>query len=99
MPKLTTQVPRYTKHKSSGQARCQIDGKDFLLGPPSYAALFGIQHAGSSRATRGCHPAVAGSSPASPTFLSSERVALPIRHVVNLPTIDIQLVKLLWRFS
>lgn len=33
MPKLTSRVPAYCKHKSSGQARCQIGGEDFLFGP------------------------------------------------------------------
>lgn len=32
MPKLTTQIPAYRKHRSSGQARCRIDGQEFLLG-------------------------------------------------------------------
>lgn len=33
MPKLTSAVPRYRKHRASGQAVCTIGGKDFYLGP------------------------------------------------------------------
>ena len=33
MPRLTSSVPKYCKHKASGQAVCTIRGKDFYLGP------------------------------------------------------------------
>ena len=33
MPRLTTSVPKYRKHKASGQAVVTLDGKDFYLGP------------------------------------------------------------------
>jgi len=33
MPRLTSSVPRYRKHRASGQAVCTIGGKDFYLGP------------------------------------------------------------------
>ena len=32
MPKLTSRVPAYRKHKASGQAICTIEGQDFYLG-------------------------------------------------------------------
>ena len=33
MPRLTNSLPKYRKHKQSGQAIVTLDGKDFLLGP------------------------------------------------------------------
>ena len=33
MPKLNSDVPKYRKHKQSGQAICTLNGKDHLLGP------------------------------------------------------------------
>ena len=33
MPRLTKSVPKYRKHKASGQAVVTLDGKDFYLGP------------------------------------------------------------------
>jgi len=33
MPKLTSSVPKYRKHRASGQAVVTIGGKDFYLGP------------------------------------------------------------------
>lgn len=33
MPRLTKSLPKYRKHKASGQAVVTIDGKDFYLGP------------------------------------------------------------------
>lgn len=33
MPRLKTKVPRYTKHKASGQAVVRLDGHDIYLGP------------------------------------------------------------------
>ena len=33
MPKLTQQLPRYHKHKASGQAVVKFDGKLHYLGP------------------------------------------------------------------
>lgn len=33
MPKLTSSVPKYRKHRASGQAIVTIGGKDFYLGP------------------------------------------------------------------
>ncbi len=33
MPRRKNAVPSYLHHKQSGQARCRINGKDFLLGP------------------------------------------------------------------
>ena len=32
MPKLTDRIPKYSKHKASGQAVVTLDGKDFYLG-------------------------------------------------------------------
>lgn len=33
MPRLTHSVPKYRKHKASGQAVVTLDGQDFYLGP------------------------------------------------------------------
>ena len=33
MPRLTTSLPKYRKHKASGQAIVNLDGSDFYLGP------------------------------------------------------------------
>ena len=33
MPRLTTAVPKYRKHKQSGQAIVTLSGRDYLLGP------------------------------------------------------------------
>jgi hypothetical protein len=33
MPRLVRQVPRYTKHRASGQAVVTLSGDDFYLGP------------------------------------------------------------------
>lgn len=33
MPKPADYIPKYRKHKQSGQAIVTLDGKDFLLGP------------------------------------------------------------------
>jgi integrase len=33
MPRLTKSVPKYRKHRASGQAIVTLDGKDFYLGP------------------------------------------------------------------
>ena len=33
MPKLRNSVPKYRRHKASGQAVVTLDGKDFYLGP------------------------------------------------------------------
>jgi hypothetical protein len=33
MPRLTTAVPKYRKHKQSGQAIVTLGGRDYLLGP------------------------------------------------------------------
>src|SRR6476659_10018431 len=33
MPRLTSAVPKYRKHKQSGQAIVTLSGRDFLLGP------------------------------------------------------------------
>ena len=33
MPRLTNSLPKYRKHKASGQAVVTIDGKDYYLGP------------------------------------------------------------------
>ena len=33
MPRLTKSLPKYRKHKASGQALVTLDGKDFYLGP------------------------------------------------------------------
>ncbi|MFN7889145.1 MAG: hypothetical protein ACK5OC_02535, partial [Pirellula sp.] len=33
MPKLTTSVPKYRKHRASGQAIVTINGRDHYLGP------------------------------------------------------------------
>ncbi len=33
MPRFTKSVPKYAKHKASGQAIVTLDGKDFYLGP------------------------------------------------------------------
>src|SRR4051794_24530845 len=39
MPRLSSdRVPKYGKHKQSGQARVVLDGKHFLLGPYGSAA-------------------------------------------------------------
>lgn len=33
MPKLSNSVPKYRKHRASGQAVVTLDGRDFYLGP------------------------------------------------------------------
>lgn len=33
MPKLNIQLPKYRKHRASGQAEVNLSGKDFYLGP------------------------------------------------------------------
>lgn len=33
MPRLSHALPKYRKHKASGQAICTIRGKDYYLGP------------------------------------------------------------------
>src|SRR4051794_10785036 len=33
MPRLTSAVPKFRKHKQSGQAIVTLSGRDFLLGP------------------------------------------------------------------
>jgi hypothetical protein len=33
MPKLVTSIPKYRKHKQSGQAVETLNGRNFLLGP------------------------------------------------------------------
>lgn len=33
MPRLTKAVPKYRKHRASGQAIVTLDGRDFYLGP------------------------------------------------------------------
>ncbi|MBI2479318.1 MAG: hypothetical protein HYV60_12000 [Planctomycetia bacterium] len=33
MPRLTNSVPKYRKHKATGQAVVTIDGRDYYLGP------------------------------------------------------------------
>ncbi len=33
MPRLTNSLPKYRKHKASGQAIVTLDGRDFYLGP------------------------------------------------------------------
>src|SRR6476660_2270712 len=33
MPRLTSAVPKYRKHKQSGQAIVTLSGRDYLLGP------------------------------------------------------------------
>ena len=40
MPRLNQSLPRYRKHKASGQAVVHLSGQDFYLGPqaPSHLA-------------------------------------------------------------
>ena len=38
MPHLTGRVPKYSKHRASGQAVVTLDGRDFYLGPYGTAA-------------------------------------------------------------
>ena len=38
MPKLTAAVPKYRKHKATGQAVVTLNGHDFYLGPHNTAA-------------------------------------------------------------
>jgi hypothetical protein len=33
MPRLTNSVPKYRRHKQSGQAIVTLNGRDYLLGP------------------------------------------------------------------
>ena len=33
MPKLTYSLPKYRKHRASGQAVVTLNGRDFYLGP------------------------------------------------------------------
>ena len=33
MPRLSRSLPKYRKHKASGQAVVTLDGNDFYLGP------------------------------------------------------------------
>ena len=33
MPRLTKSLPKYRKHRASGQAVVTLDGKDHYLGP------------------------------------------------------------------
>ena len=33
MPRLVNSVPKYRKHKQSGQAIVTLNGRDYLLGP------------------------------------------------------------------
>jgi len=38
MPRLVRSLPKYRKHRASGQAVVTLDGKDFYLGPHGTAA-------------------------------------------------------------
>lgn len=38
MPKLSSEVPRYRRHKASGQAVVRLQGRDFYLGKYGTAA-------------------------------------------------------------
>lgn len=33
MPRLTDSLPKYRRHRASGQAVVTLDGRDFYLGP------------------------------------------------------------------
>jgi hypothetical protein len=38
MPRLSNSVPKYRKHRATGQAVVTLDGRDFYLGPHNTAA-------------------------------------------------------------
>jgi hypothetical protein len=38
MPRLSKSLPKYRKHRASGQAVVRLSGKDFYLGPIGSAA-------------------------------------------------------------
>lgn len=62
MPKLTSGLPKYRKHRASGQAIVTLSGKDFYLGPwktkasrDEYDRLVGEWQANGRRLIGGAH--------------------------------------------
>jgi hypothetical protein len=41
MPRLGNRVPKYRKHKQSGQAVVTLGGRDYPLGPPRHEGVNG----------------------------------------------------------